>query len=106
MNTNIRRLERLEERLAISDKPKIEIMFVRLVSPGPNGPVADVQAARLNGTIVYRGKDETLEDFESRIKESLPPQPGRIPVVIVGMPEHFNDDEPVRMQFNNDELRS
>jgi hypothetical protein len=98
MTTHIaRRLERLEERLAISDDtPRIQAIFNRIVRPSPNGPDDDVQAAKLeDGTILYRGPNETLEDFESRIHQSLPPFTGRIPHVLLGLPQDFSNAEPV-----------
>jgi hypothetical protein len=98
MSTHIsRRLDRLEERLAISDDAlKIDAIFIHIVRPGPNGPVEDVQAAQLeNGQILYRGSDETLEDFENRIRQSLPRDTDRLPRAILGMPKDFSDAEPV-----------
>jgi hypothetical protein len=99
MSTHIaRRLGRLEERLAISDDAlKIDAIFIHIVRPGPNGPVDDVQAAQLdNGEILCRGSDETLEDFENRIRQSLPRDTGRMPRAILGMPEDFSDAEAVQ----------
>ena len=43
-----RRLDRLEERLGVSDgRPKIEFIFIHIVSPGPDGPVCEIQVAHL-----------------------------------------------------------
>jgi hypothetical protein len=99
MSTHIsRRLERLEDRLALSDGTlRIENIFIHIVRPSPNGPVDDVQAAELeNGEILHRGADETLEDFEDRIRQSLPRDTGRMPRAILGMPEDFSDAGPVK----------
>lgn len=96
MSTHIaRRLNRLEERLGVSDgTPKIEAIFVQIVRPGPNGPVKEVQAAELdNGEILHRGTDETLEDFEDRIRQSLPRDTGRMPRAILGRAGDFSDAE-------------
>ena len=98
MSTYIaRRLDRLEERLGVSDTLKIEAIFRYIVRPGPNGPVTDVQAAKLddNGRVLYRGPGETLEDFENRIRECSPRDTGRMPRAILGMAEDFSDAEPV-----------
>jgi hypothetical protein len=99
MSTYIaRRLDRLEERLGVSDDTlKIDAIFRYIVRPGPNGPVADVQAAKLNdtGTVLQRSPDETLEDFENRIHQSLPRDTGRMPSAILGMAADFSDAEPV-----------
>jgi hypothetical protein len=97
MSTQIsRRLDRLETRLAISDTPRIEAIFVCITRPGPDGPVDDAQAAKLdNGAILHRDTEETLEDFENRIQQRLSPHTGRIPRVILGMPEDFGDAKPV-----------
>jgi hypothetical protein len=97
MTTHIaRRLERLEERLAISDDtPRIQAIFNHIVRPSPNGPDDDVQAAKLeDGTILYRGPNETLEEFEDRIYQSLPPFTGRIRHALLGLPQDFKS-EPV-----------
>ena len=81
-----RRLDRLEERLGVSDgRPKIEFIFIHIVSPGPDGPVCDIQVAHLGPeTLLHRGKDETLDDFQNRVREHVPRVPGRIPSVILG----------------------
>ena len=71
-----RRLDRLEERLAISEgQPKINRIIVYCVAPSPNGPVEDVQnnqTVRLdNGEVLYRDADETLERLHGQ--NSAPP---------------------------------
>ena len=73
MSTQIgRRLNRLETRLGVSENaPKIDHIIVLLRKTGPQWFQEDVRAGELDsGKIVYRGADETFEDFQSRIRRS------------------------------------
>lgn len=97
MSTQIgRRLNRLETRLGVSDNaPKIDHIIVYFVKPSSNGFKKDVRAAKLDsGKIVYRGADETLEDFQNRIRQKLPKEKEmgcRMSLVTLGTLEDFSE---------------
>lgn len=94
-----RRLDRLEERLAISEgQPKINRIIVYCVAPSPNGPVEDVQNNQTvqldNGEVLYRDADETLEHFMDRIPAPTDRRPdGGVSCLILEKAENFSDAE-------------
>ena len=97
MSTQIgRRLNRLETRLGVSNNaPKIDQIIVFFVRPSPNGLEKDVRAGDLDsGKIVYRGADETSEEFKNRIRQNLLKEKEtgcRMSLVTLGTLEDFSE---------------